>query len=107
MSEPLEVALADLLRRWQSGAVGPAEVKRWAEEQPATRDLPDPLREVLAALDLLEVHLLTVEDVPALLALAAGGEGAVATWRAYRDAIDLDARSKKLRKIPFYRPFCR
>ena len=106
MSAELEAALADLLRRWQAGAIDPAGVKRWAESQAGAR-ASDPIREAIAALDLLEVHLLTVEDVPALLALCAGGDQAVASWRSYRDAIDLDARSKKLRKNPFYRPFCR
>ena len=67
-------------------------------------------REVVAELDLLPVHLITVEDVPALLRAldARPGEGAraVEELRRYREAIDRRARSRALRRIPLYRPFC-
>ncbi|MSP61455.1 MAG: hypothetical protein EXR72_14130 [Myxococcales bacterium] len=102
-------AIAALLRRWQAGAVGPEEVKRFAEaalERPPSGAAE---REALCDLDLLEVHLLTADDAPALLALLDGGGSAdsLAAWRRHRAGIDLDARSKMLRRNKFYRPFCR
>ena len=67
-------------------------------------------RELLAELDLLLVHLLTVEDVAAMLTLlvAPAGQGAVAVeaFRAYRASVDRRARSRLLKKDPRYRPFC-
>ena len=102
--------LSALLLRWQAGDASAAEVKAFAEAA-SGRDAPrdEILHEVVAELDVLEVHLLTVEDVPALLAFLAATDFAAArdTWTRHRDAIDLDARSKRLKKIDLYRPFCR
>ena len=91
------------LERWRAGGIDAASLKRWVESVPRGED--EVAREALAELDLLEVHLLTVDDVPALHALLASGD--LSAWRRYRAAIDLDARSKRLRRDPLYRPFCR
>jgi hypothetical protein len=103
--------IGDVLRRWGAGSIDPPGVKRWLAEAggvAAGQTLDAGAREALAALDLLEVHLLTAEDVPALRALLDGGdERAVERWVRYRDGIDLTARSRALRKSPFYRAFCR
>ena len=102
--------LAALLGRWAAGAATPQEVKALASGAVAT-DAPrdETLHEVLAELDVLEVHLLTDEDVPALIAFLSSEDFAAgrSAWTRYRDAINLDKRSKKLKKIEFYRPFCR
>lgn len=104
-------AIVDALRGWQRGALDAAGLKGWLHGQGGTgagAHLDAAAREALAAIDLLEVHLLTVEDVPALLALLDGEDAiAVARFERYRDGIDLDARSRALRKNAFYRPFCR
>ena len=119
--------LAAQLRRWMAGELGApalqafAEAARRAQRGPAAlpqapgaeRPVDDPaaeaLAEALADLDLLAVHLLCPEDAPALLALceAADPPAALERWRRHRQAIDLDARSRRLRGDPFYRPFCR
>jgi hypothetical protein len=96
-----------MLDRWERGEIGPLGVKHWlAEAEPGGDPL---LAELLAELDLLEVYLLTAEDVPALRALLAATDldEALAGWAGHRDAIDLDARSRALKKDRFYRPFCR
>ncbi len=110
--------IATILGRWRDGALDAPGVKAWLEgaggvaalhsgtRSPASALAPA-AREALDALDLLEVHLLTADDVPALLALLHGGAGAIASWTRYRDAIDLDARSRTLKRNRFYRPFCR
>jgi hypothetical protein len=104
-------AIAAALRRWQAGSVDAAGMKAWLEAAggvQAGAGLDVAAREAIEAIDLLEVHLLTPEDVPALLALLDGGdEAAVARFAAYRDAIDLDGRSRALKRNRFYRPFCR
>ena len=102
--------LAALLLRWHSGAATADEVKAFAG-QAVGRGVPrdETLHEVLAELDVMEVHLLTSEDVPALIAFldSCDLETGMREWARHRDAIDLDARSKRLKKIEFYRPFCR
>ena len=99
-----------LLRRWQSGDATAADVKSFAEAA-AGRDAPrdEVLHEVLAELDILEVHLLTPDDVPALVTFLSRAHFAagLAEWTRHRNAIDLDLRSKRLKKLDFYRPFCR
>jgi hypothetical protein len=95
--------LAAQLERWRAGALDAASLKRWVESVPDGED--EVAREALAELDLLEVHLLTTDDVPALRALLQSGD--LATWNSYRRGIDLDARSKRLKRDPLYRPFCR
>jgi hypothetical protein len=114
MSEPgaLLLSRADviaLLALWRDGALGPAELKAAI----AGKDGADAIaHEALAELDLMEVHLLTPDDVPALCELLgtddpAAADDAIARWARHRDAIDLDARSRALKKTPFYRAFCR
>ncbi len=100
-----KVALARLLDQWAAGTVGAAAVKAAAEAALAEPAGDPALAEAIAALDLLDVHLLTAADVPALRALLDGGD--LAAWQRYLAAIDLSARSRQLRKDPFYKPFCR
>ena len=112
--------LRAVLARWRAGELDGAAVCGWARERWPRRCLRvddrhggggslSLVEEVLAELDLLAVHLLTVDDAPALEALldAAAGEerAALARYRLHRDAIDRRARSRTLRRDPFYRPF--
>ena len=82
-----------------------AELRAWADSVRLQHGSDEVVAEALFDLDLLPVHLLTPADVPALLALVEGGD--LEGWRRYREAIDLDARSKELRRVPLYRNFCR
>ena len=96
-----------LLEAWQAGSVTAPAVKAWAQAAVVEGDAV--LAELQAELDLLDVYLLTAEDVPALVALLDGQEvrAALDAWLAYQRTIDLDARSKALKRDPFYRDFCR
>lgn len=96
-----------LLLGWLGGEVNASAVKEFVA---GAADGGDPtLRELLRELDLLEVYLLTPDDVPALLRFLdePDPDAAMAAWSRYRDAIDLDARSRALKRNKFYRPFCR
>src|SRR5690349_3910141 len=64
MAATTRAGLDAQLERWRSGALDAASLKRWVERAPPGED--EAAREALAELDLLEVHLLTVEDVAAL-----------------------------------------
>ena len=97
--------VARKLRAWADGALDAAALKSWVES--VRTDEPGP-REALAEMDLLEVHLLTPDDAAALLALVESDDpAAAAAWARHRASIDLDSRSRALRKNPLYRPFCR
>lgn len=110
--------LVQLLERWQCKEIDAAVVCAWVEARWPRQDISfmdregalSVAREVLEELDLLMVHLLTPEDVPALLELLAtppaAGAAAIEHFRRYRAAIDRPARSRKLRKDPLYSPFC-
>jgi hypothetical protein len=98
----VEARLAD----WAAGRLDAPALKTWVSSVTSS----DPAaREVLAELDLLEVSLLTPEDVPALRALLAADDvrAAARAFDEHKAAIDLDARSRRLKRNPFYRPFCR
>ena len=101
--------LLDKLRDWIEGRIGAAEIKSWADSARPSDKAGPAVRTALADLDLLEVHLLTAEDAPALLRLVESADPASAelAWSGYRSAIDLDSRSRLLRKDPLYRDFCR
>jgi hypothetical protein len=96
----------EVLARWATGALSAREVKAFTVGAQAEDQA---VREALAELDLLEVFLLTKDDVPALMRLLATSsfERALEEWTKYRDSIDLAARSRALKKDPLYRPFCR
>lgn len=100
-------AIAARLVAWRDGALDAAALQKWAEQALAAsaRMGDEVVAEALADLDLLHVHLLTPADVPALLALLERSD--LEAWRRHRDGIDLDARSRELRRVPLYRPFCR
>jgi hypothetical protein len=100
--------VAALLERWRDARVNASGVKEWVAAAGSAHD-DAVVREVLAELDLLEVYLLTPEDVPALLRFLDEPDldAGLAAWSRYRDAIDLDARSRQLKRDRFYRPFCR
>ena len=97
----------EALEHWSAERWTAAELKAWVEAVRADGDAL--VAELLAELDLLEVFLLTPNDVPALVAAlhAADASEALAAWARYKEALDLDARSKALKRDRFYRPFCR
>ena len=106
----------EALLHWQDRRWNASQLKAWVEtvRAPGSDGNGDGdgdaiVKEVLAEVDLLEVSLLTRDDVPALQAFlhAASLADATREWTLYKSRIDLDARSKALRRDRFYRPFCR
>lgn len=76
--------IADVLRRWQAGALSAREVYDWTQERswPGEVELDDreedgssAAREVLSAPDQLPMNLVMAEDVPAYLAFLATPQG--------------------------------
>jgi len=106
------VSAADIdakLTEWQSGAATAAEVHEWAVARYATHKWEpesDSVNEVLAELDMLDVNLTTIADVPALKS-ALRSESAADILAAHFQAIDFAARKLQLAADPLYERFCK
>jgi hypothetical protein len=112
--------IADVLRRWQSGLLTAEQVHSWAEElySPGHLDFDDRegddedsvANEVLSSLDMLNLNLLVVGDVPIYLEFLGTPPGQFAEgYQKFEQAlsrIDREERRRRLAHIPFYAPFC-
>jgi hypothetical protein len=105
--------LRTLLEDWQSGKRTSRSVHEWAEARYAADAWEcedDVVNEVLAALDVLDMNLLTRDDVPALQAMLdlLSGQATLAAelLDAHFQGIRLDDRKKTLASEPLYAPFC-
>lgn len=106
--------LRAILRAWADGAMSPAEVHEWAENRYAVPDVEvedELVNEVLGALDILDINLTTVEDVPVFLSMLAlpldRYEEALELLRRHGDSVDIAARIQRYRDDPFYGRFCK
>lgn len=102
-----------VLESWQAGAMKAPEVHAWAEERysSSTWEAEDDVtNEVLARLDMLDMNLITADDVPAYLeALGAppkGLEQAREILQQREQSVDFEARMESLREDPFYSRYC-
>jgi hypothetical protein len=102
-----------MLQAWQEGRMAPGEVHSWAEERyaaPAFEPEDEVANEILGCLDMLDINLTTVEDVPVLLEaldVSAGNVTAAQTLLSlHAEAIDVKARRRSLAGDPLYAPFC-
>jgi hypothetical protein len=105
--------LRTLLEEWQSGKRTSGEVHDWAEARYAVDAWEcedDVTNEVLAALDVLDMNLLTRDDVPVLQAMLDLHPGQAARAAGLLDAhyqeVSLDDRKNSLASEPTYAPFC-
>ena len=104
--------VASILLQWKAGMLTNAQVHDWATDRYAVAAW-DPedgaVNEVLASLDMMDMNLVTVEDVAALLAALGEktAEGTAQAMDAYRDTVDLVARKHSLVDDPLYSRFCK
>jgi hypothetical protein len=113
--------LAMILMVWLDGYLSADQVHEWAEERAASSrfDVDDwegpesnsVANEVLMALDMLDMDLMTPDDIPFYLEFLDTPAGHFDTgYHRWRDAlhhIDHSARREALRADPLYSPFCR
>lgn len=107
-----------MLQSWQAGELATQELWDWASHrfQSGAADYDDwdgddsVAREVLGALDSLDMHLMLAEDVPLYLAFLytpiGAYEEAHGAWRAGLAALDLASRKQLLRNDPIYALYC-
>jgi hypothetical protein len=106
--------LRSVLREWAAGRHSPEHVHQWAERRFADEAWEcedDIANEVLAQLDMLDINLVTPDDLPALLVILQLPTGqartASATFGSRLSPADLERRRKELAEDPTYGPFCR
>ncbi len=103
--------IASILVQWKTGMLTNAQVHDWATDRYAVAAW-DPedgaVNEVLARLDMMDMNLVTAEDVAGLLAALGErtAEGAARSMDAYQDTVDLAARKRRLVDDPLYARFC-
>jgi hypothetical protein len=102
-----------VLADWQAGLRTSTEVHAWAETRFAVDDWEcedDIANEVLAQLDMLDMNLLTADDIPVLLSIfdlpAGEADRANEILSSYFAGVDLHKRKKALANDPLYARFC-
>jgi hypothetical protein len=112
--------IIEVLRKWQGGSLSAKDVHAWANDLcfPGYVEFDDwereeeysVAREVLSALSMLDINLMTVEDVPIYLDFLGTAHGAFAEgYRRYEGAlehIDYQARRQALCNDPLYSRYC-
>jgi hypothetical protein len=112
--------IADVLRKWQSGSLSAKDVRDWANDlySPGGVRFDDwegekdnsVAGEVLSALSMLDMNLITAEDIPIYLEFLGTARGAFAEgFGHYEDAltgIDYHARRQELCNDPLYARYC-
>jgi hypothetical protein len=103
----------ELLIRWRDGGMTPDAVDDWATARfgvPEFEPEDEIVNTVLAHLDLLDVNLMTVDDIPTLLLVldvpAERSAEAHELLRLHMESIDLPSRMARFRDDPYYAPFC-
>ncbi|QAU34169.1 hypothetical protein [Janthinobacterium sp. 17J80-10] len=107
-----------MLQSWQAGELATQQLWDWASHrfQSGAADYDDwdgddsVAREVLAALDSLDLHLMLADDVPLYLAFLTTPIGAFEdarkAWRAALAGLDYASRKQQLRNDPVYALYC-
>ena len=96
------------LRDWQAGRVTAAHIHEWAENTYAVsawEPESDAVNEVLAQLDMLDMNLVTPDDIPALIA-ALRSDNFEALISDHFATVDYRLRKTQLTGVSPYAPFC-
>jgi 23S rRNA A2030 N6-methylase RlmJ len=112
--------LKEKLLQWQQGEITAHELNDWAGENYPNDEIEyedwddaesnSVTNEVLAALDMMDMNLMTPEDVPAFLNFLetdpVSFEDGYEKLQSYLKQIDIKKRSAVLAVDPFYERFC-
>src|SRR2546430_9210523 len=94
--------LRSVLEGWQNGSLRPRDVQAWAEERYLVPDFEpedEVTDEILAHLDILDINLTTLEDVPVFLKMLSlpleNTHEAIALLAQHGEATDIKERMRK------------
>ncbi len=111
--------LVQKLKDWQAGRISSVGLLEWADALYPSEDVDyedwegddSVTNEVLAALDMLDMHLALAEDAPIYLDFLSTPAGqfqaGYARYKHALDQIDYTSRRTSLRNVPLYAPFLR
>jgi hypothetical protein len=113
--------LREKLLQWQGGRMTAPELNDWAVENYLNDDVEyedwdeaeenSVTNEVLGALDMMDIDLMTPEDIPAYLDFLetppASFEEGYKKLQQYLEKIDIKKRAAALVTDPFYERFCK
>ncbi|WLT30419.1 hypothetical protein [Geothrix sp. PMB-07] len=101
--------IVELLNSWQAGKLNAQSVYDWANERYSTEhwNVEDEIvNEVLSELDILDINLITTDDIPVFLKVLALPpaqiDSAIAILKAHSLTFSIEARKQQCRKDPFY-----
>tara|TARA_R110002049_G_scaffold2743_4_gene21072 strand:+ start:7978 stop:8307 length:330 start_codon:yes stop_codon:yes gene_type:complete len=100
--------IESMLNKWSAGEIDASQIHEWAENRYMTDKYDaesDRVNEVLAKLDMLNMNLVTKEDIPTLLAVLKSDDY-LAVLDDYFNKVDIEKRKKELCNIELYEKFC-
>jgi hypothetical protein len=103
-----KIDLENILTEWASGKVDATHVHSWAENRYAVDEYETEsgsANEVLARLDMMDMNLTTVDDIPVLI-LALKSENFLSILDNHTNEISIEERKIELRNIPLYKKYC-
>lgn len=101
--------IEEKLRHWQSGKISAAELHDWAEDRYSNHRWEtesDAVNEVLAQLDMMNMNLITTEDI-SVLSRALTSTHYLMVLNEHFKSIDMSNRKIQLANDPLYAPFCK
>lgn len=110
--------LKDLLMQWRNGELSEEQLHDWAENRYLTDEVDysdwendnSVTNEVLGALDMMNMNLMTKEDIESYLTFLDTPPGQFSQGYGkledYLKMINYSERKRTLAKIPFYKKFC-
>ena len=100
--------IENVLNKWSAGEIDAGKIHEWAENRYMTDKYDtesECVNEVLAQLDMLNMNLVTKEDIPALLT-ALKSDDCHAVLESHFNKIDIEKRKKELCNLGLYERFC-
>lgn len=111
--------LVDILNKWMAGTLTANEVHKWADDRYPDVEFDDyegeedssVANEVMGHLDMLNMNLMTAEDIPIYLRFLQTPIGmfdqGYRQFEKETSGIDMLARSRQLKGDPLYERFCK
>ena len=97
-----------MLTQWAFGNLTESQVHAWAEDRFCTSGYEcesEAANEVLSRLDMMDMNLLTSEDIPVLLDALSSPEY-LSILEKHEQQVDISARRTVLRHVQLYSRYC-